>query len=174
MRQNKILVTKNHFLYVAASNENLDELWAGLSEYVPESGYQPQTTNTIGFVLTGSANAFVRDANSNWNSFAAISSPSILMRKNFYNVGIVSTSNSTLFGCIQRREDIMSGQNQFIINPTSTESEKNQIKIPNQSVDVKYKCKARNLRDPITFDRIDAPSMDISIIPDTDIEIEEL
>ena len=173
MRQTKIIVTKNHFLYIAASNEKTDELWAGLTEYEDANDFYQHTTNTIGFILNGTTNAFVRNANSNWDAFASISSPSILMRKNFYNVGLVTSSDTgCLFGGIQHRNHVMSGQNRKIVNPSATDKEKSQIRMAGNSLELMYMCKARAKRDVNTFEIIDPPVADINIIPDSEVEIE--
>ena len=46
MRQNKFIVTKDHFIMLAASNENQDELWAGYDEF-KNSSFSPKSLSFI-------------------------------------------------------------------------------------------------------------------------------
>ena len=168
MRQNKFISTKDHFILIAASNEVGDELWAGSPGNIENS----QTTNTIGFLLSGSVNSFhnVSQTEEEWEHYKSGSSPLMLIRKNFTNLGIVSTSENTLFGAILEKENVMTKQNIELIRQNLSSSELNTLN-NNDSVEAQRKCKVYKKRDVSTFDK-QYSELDINIISDSDIEIE--
>ena len=173
MRQNKFILTKDHFIAVFASNETGDELWAGYIEYRDNDEYSTRTSNSIGFVTRGSVNSFYNTSNTgeSWNHYITASSPLMLVRKNFTNLGLVSTSNNTVFGSIHRKENIFSGQHKVVIkqnfNPTEISSLES-----DETVDVKRKCKVYQKRDVNTFDTVSQEDLNIHTIPDSEIELD--
>ena len=182
MRQSKFIITKNHLIMLAATDEIQDELWAGHTEYKNSDIFETQTSNAIGFITRGSANAFMNQATDeehgdNWVPYKSASAPLMLVRKNFTNFGIVSTTQTCLFGSIQERELIATGPNPIVVSPTLTTYEDSQINSEtSETVNVGFKCKQRKKRDLITFDVIDLDPEQIDInemISDDEIEIDE-
>ena len=89
MRQNKFIVTKNHFLMLAGSNEIGDELWAGHVEFNKDD-FENKQINSIGFIVSGTVNSFMNSsddlANVSWEPYASASAPLMLPRKSFTNL----------------------------------------------------------------------------------------
>ena len=173
MRQNKFIVTKDHLIIIAASNEVGDELWAGNLEY---RRFSPdiKTTNTIGFLLSGSVNSFMNtsDDGENWVHYKSADSPLMLIRKNFTNFGIVSTSNNTIFGSILEKDMDFSGLGGMILSQNMNDTEKERYTSSTDTINVENKCKVHEKRNTQTFDYVYMSDLDINIIPDTEIEIE--
>ena len=120
---------------------------------------------------------FDEEHGDNWVPYKSASAPLMLVRKNFTNFGIVSTTQTCLFGSIQERELIATGPNPIVVSPTLTTYEDSQINSEtSETVNVGFKCKQRKKRDLITFDVIDLDPEQIDInemISDDEIEIEE-
>ena len=174
MRQNKFIATKDHFILIAASNEIGDELWAGHLEYRERQAFHVQTTNALGFLVRGAVNTFINTSNTtpSWIPYASASYPLMLIRENFTDFGLVSTSNNTLFGSLIPKEMIFSGQNERLIGENLDQYEEHVIKTTDQSVDVRRKCKVYQKRDVNTFEGIEQEPLNINVIPDSDIQVE--
>jgi len=176
MRQNKFIVTKNHFLMLAGSNEIGDELWAGHVEFNKDD-FENKQINSIGFIVSGTVNSFMNSsddlANVSWEPYASASAPLMLPRKSFTNFGIVSTSEKSMFGSIQARENIFSGQNVSVMYGILKEQEKTKIKSEEQeTVNVSDKCKIYRKRDLNNFMLVPEEPLNIHTILDSEIEIE--
>lgn len=171
MRQNRFIATKDHFIMIAASNDVGDELWAGHVEFRKDD-FSSATSNSIGFIVRGSANSFHNTSidDENWQPYKSASSPLMLIRKNFTNFGLVSTMSDTLFGSILDKEDVISAQNKFILETNLTQDEKNVLG-GNDSLDVARKCRVHQKRNIYTFEHV-SDELDINIIPDSEIELE--
>lgn len=174
MRQNKFIATKDHFILIAASNEIGDELWAGNLEYRDRESFQVQTTNAIGFLARGTVNTFINTSNTgeSWIPYTSASHPLMLIRENFTDFGLVSTSNNTLFGSLIPKEMIFSGQNNLVVGENLDYDEEHLIKTTDHSVDVRRKCKVYQKRDVNTFEGIEQEPLNINVIPDSDIQVE--
>ncbi len=174
MRQNKFIATKDHVILIAASNEVGDELWAGHDGYNQQS-LGEYTSNAIGFIASGSANSFINnsDADESWDHYGSAKSPLMLVRKNFSDLGLVSTSEKTIFGSVLSRDRVFSirGPSEILIqNLNDTES--HTVSSSTDTVNVERKCKVYQKRDPHTFDSIYGQDLDINVISDSEIEIE--
>ena len=176
MRQNKFIVTKNHFLLIAGSNEVGDELWAGHVEF-NKGNFENKQLNAIGFIVSGTVNSFMNTsddlADISWEPYISVSAPLMLPRKNFTNLGIVSTSERSMFGSIQVRENVFSGKNISVFQGILEEQEK--VKIiseEEETVNVSDKCKIYRKRDLNNFILIPEEPLNIHTILDSEIEIE--
>ena len=175
MRQNKFIATKDHFLMIAASNEVGDSLWAGHVEFRSEDGtFETRTSNTIAFIVRRSVNTFVNSSETeeDWSYCSNASSPVGLIRKNFNDFGVVASSNSVVFGGILSKKDIFTGQTKHILKGNIEPHEKYKIESTSDTVNVSKKCKVYKKRDVNTFVGIDQESLNINVIPDSDIQVE--
>ena len=177
MRQNKFIITKDHFLMLAGSNEIGDEMWAGHIEFSQTNVFENKKIDSIGFIVSGTVNSFVNSsddlANVSWEPYATASAPLMLPRKNFTNFGIVSTSENSMFGSIQARENVFSGQNVSVLRGILKEQEETKIKSEEQeTVNVSLKCKRYKKRDLNNFMIIPEEPLNIHTILDSEIEIE--
>ena len=167
MRQNRILVTKDHFLYIAACDKTGDELWAGY-----EKGAQVQTANVIGIQVKGTTNTFSRDEQEMWNAHQSGEGPVAIVRKDLANFGIVSTSECVLFASVVARENSFSSQFRDLMIMTATPKETVEITgNQNNTVDVREKCKHYQKRDLNNFDPLPPEEIDPDTILDSDINI---
>jgi len=173
MRQNKFLATKDHFIMIASSNESGDELWAGHAEN-KRDGFNPTTTNAIGFLVRGSVNSFVKTSedSENWSHYRSAEAPLMLIKNNFIDFGLVSASNSTSFGSILTRESVFNSHNALLLHDAVNDYERHQIHTQNNSMSVVKKCKTYSKRDINTFAGISQEPLDINVIPDSEIQIE--
>ena len=171
MRQNKFIATKDHFVMIAASNEMGDELWAGSLEYRRHK-FTPRVANTIGFLIRGSANSFhnLSSNGENWQPYESATAPLALIRKNFVDFGLVSTSNDTFFGAIATRDSVLSGQTEIMVKSNLSQDEYENLS-GSDTIEVQRKCKVHNKRDMNTFESIDVV-LDINIVSDTEIELD--
>ena len=101
----------------------------------------------------------------------------MLSRSNFVDFGIVSTSNTCLFGSIQVRDMAFSGHVRSITHPPNgavLRSEKETITTQEtKTVYLQNKCKHRKKRDIYNFDPIDPDPFDLdALIPEDEVEIE--
>ena len=178
MRLNIFLVTKDHLIMLAGSNEINDELWAGHTEFKSNPTFETQTTNSIGFLVNGTVNTFVNQSSSNasveWNHYASGSSPFMLIKKNFVDFGIVASSESCTFGSIQSRETTLTGHNKIVVGGSASPQEQLNINSEeNQSVKINVQCTHRNKRDLETFELLDPATLNVDdLISDSEIEIE--
>jgi len=161
---------------LAGSNEIGDELWAGHVEFNKDD-FENKQINSIGFIVSGTVNSFMNSsddlANVSWEPYASASAPLMLPRKSFTNFGIVSTSEKSMFGSIQARENIFSGQNVSVMYGILKEQEKTKIKSEEQeTVNVSDKCKIYRKRDLNNFMLVPEEPLNIHTILDSEIEIE--
>ena len=174
MRHSKFLATKNHFIMVAASNEVGDELWAGHLENKLE-GFNPVTTNALGFLVKGSVNTFINtsEESEDWNYYRSGAAPLMLLKNNFIDFGLVSTSNNTLFGSILPKESIFNTHNNVVLKDNVDDRERYMIESQTEeSRSIRKKCKSYTKRDVNTFKGIDQEPLNINVIPDSEIEVE--
>ena len=171
MRQNRFIATKDHFIMLAASNEVGDELWAGNLEF-RNKNFTPTTTNAVGFLVRGSVNSFHNTSNTgaSWVHYKSAKAPLVLIRNNFVDFGIVSTSNSTLFGAVLCKDNLVSGQNEYLVSSNLSESEMAGVS-SSETINAKKKCKVYQKRDVNTFEGIEQETLNIHTIPDSDIEL---
>ena len=172
MRQNRFIATKDHFIMLAASNEIGDELWAGHVEFRNRQ-FDIETSNALGFIVRGSANAFHNSSNTGevWAPYESASAPLLLIRKNFVDFGIVSTSNNRLFGSILEKDSVLSGQSQAILVGNLNVDELNKLATA-ETVNAEKKCKVYQKRDVDTFELIPQEDLDINVILDSEIEVD--
>ena len=172
MRQNRFIATKDHFIMLAASNEVGDELWAGHLEN-RNKNFTPSTTNAIGFLVRGSVNSFHNTSNTgeSWVHYKSAEAPLMLIRDNFVDFGIVATSNSTLFGSILSKNNLLAGQNEYLISSNLSETEMSGVS-SSETINAKKKCKVYQKRDVNTFEGIEQESLNIHTIADSEIELD--
>jgi hypothetical protein len=159
---------------LAASNEVGDELWAGHTEY-NVGGFSPQTSNSIGFLVRGSVNTFVNtsETEESWEHYTSATQPIMLIKKNFVNFGVVSSSDSTLFGAILSKEALSLGHVEPILRGNLSQGERYVIDLDeDQTVSVRKKCKVYKGRDVNTFEPIPEEQLNIDMIPDSEVEVE--
>jgi len=168
MRQNRIIITKDHLIYVAACNEVGDELWAGDIE-----NNAIKTTNTIGIIFNGTANSFYKNEQGVWNPYISGGNLMGLVRRNFSDFGFVSTSNSVSFGAVIAREHsfVAGNEGTYKMSEISTENEKEKIQTGTETIYMNLKCKAYQKRDLNSFDEIPIEQIDINMISDSEIEM---
>ena len=163
MRQAKFIVTKNHFVLLASSDQVGDELWSGYS-----SDIDVQSTNAIGFMCQGEVSAFLK-ANNNWNKYIDVKSPFGLVRPDYGSLGIASKTEVARFGAVVPKE--FYGLNQLATLYIATNQEENEINDGNNmTVELDRKCKFYEKRDLNTFEII--PLDANNVISSSDIEIE--
>ena len=172
MRQNRFIATKDHFIMLAASNEVGDELWAGNLEF-RNKNFTPSTTNAIGFLVRGSVNSFHNTSNAgeSWVHYKSAEAPLMLIRDNFVDFGIVATSNSTLFGSILSKNNLLAGQNEYLISSNLNETEMAGIS-SSETINANKKCKVYQKRDVNTFEGIEQEVLNIHTIADSEIELD--
>ena len=167
MRQNRILVTKDHFLYIAACDKTGDELWAGY-----EKGFPIQTANVIGIQVKGSTNTFSRDEHETWNAHQSGEGPVAIVRKDLANFGLVASSNCVVFASVIPREYFFSAQFNKLLLVTASPREAHEISTErDKTVDLRLKCKSYQKRDLNTFDHVVYDDLDTDTISDSDIDI---
>ena len=163
MKQNKIIITKDHLIYVAACNDIGDELWSGDVE-----NNAIKTTNTIGIIFNGTANSFYKDEQGIWNPYISGGNLMGLVRRNFSDFGFVSTSNSVAFSAVIAREHSFVAGNEadHVLSEISTADEKEEIQIGSNTIYMELKCKAYQKKDLYTFDAIPINEINIDMILD--------
>ena len=175
MRQNKFVATKDHFIMLAASNETGDALWSGHVEFRRQDGsFGVRTLNAIAFLVRGSVNTFINssDTGEDWRYYSEASSPVALIREDFTDFGVVSTSNSVLFGSIISKENLFTGQTEYILGENVNELEKSTIESSDQTVAIQKQCKVYAKRDLNTFAGVEQEPLNIHVIPDSEIQVE--
>lgn len=175
MRQNKFIATKDHFVMLAASNETGDELWAGNLEYRQQQ-FEVQTTNAIGFLVRGSVNSFINNSNvgESWDHYSSAEAPLMLIREEFVDFGLVSTTDNTLFGAVIPKELIFSGQNDALVKENLSLQEKQELldSSKEETIHINRKCKVYQKRDVNTFNGIEQKPLNIHTILDSEIQLD--
>ena len=174
MRQNKFIATKDHFIMLASSNEVGDALWAGHIEFRrPGEPYDNRTSNAIAFLVRGSVNTFVNSSNAgeDWSFYSTATSPAGLIRENFSDFGVVSTSNSVVFGSILSKRNIFDGHTGQILRGNVSPMEKKLINSSDQTVSLQRKCKVYNKRGVNTFNVVEKNPLNIDVISDSEIQV---
>ena len=95
----------------------------------------------------------------------------VLIRNNFVDFGIVSTSNSTLFGAVLCKDNLVSGQNEYLISSNLSETEMSGVS-SSETINAKKKCKVYQKRDVNTFEGIEQEVLNIHTIADSEIELD--
>ena len=174
MRQNKFIATKDHLIMIAASNEMGDELWVGYLGY-NQQRLGEHTANSIGFVVKGSANSFLNTSvdGESWEHYKSAKAPLMMVRKNFYDFGLVSTSEKTIFGGIFSRDRVLgSGLASEILSQNLNVAESQNFSSSTDTINVEKKCKVYQKRNLQTFGYVYESDLDINVISDSEIEIE--
>ena len=160
MRQTSMIVTRTHFIFLVESDRVSDLL------------YEPKDKpngNPIGFFISGTANAFILNANSEWSAYTIINSPNLHIRSKNSMLGAVSTNTNVLYATVIPRQDSASGYWSKLNNASSVELEK--IKNTQNTFILEKDCKIESSRDLNTFKRISVLST-INIINDDEVEID--
>ena len=95
----------------------------------------------------------------------------MLIRENFIDFGIVATANSTLFGSILSKNNLLSGQNQYLITSNLSDAEMAGVS-SSETINAEKKCKVYQKRDVNTFERIEQGALNIHTIADSEVELD--
>jgi hypothetical protein len=153
-----MIVTKTHFIFLIESDRVSDLL------------YEPKdkpSGNPIGFLIHGTANAFVLNANSDWDAYTSIQTPNLHIRSKNSLLGAVATDTEVLYATIIPRQDSLSGYWSKLNNASGSELET--IQNTQNTFIVSQECKIESSRDLHTFKRI---STIINTVNDDEIEID--
>ena len=111
------------------------------------------TGNPIGFLIEGSANAFIKnDIDSSWVYYTNHNAPSLHIRSQNSLFGGVSTSTDLFYVSILPREDVLSGEWKTIVESHAGSDDIDLIQNSNATFQVSTQCAYEMYRDITNFE----------------------
>lgn len=178
MRNITMIATKDHFLVFSYVDNEGEELTTSDFDRLSQN-QKALFFHSIAFGTQGNTNAFILNANASnnttdvWDSRGSVSTPFLDTRIHPDGntvLGVVATSNDTAVVLVMPKEHSMNSI--FSTHTTSLTTPEEQTRLESEeSFKISAMCAEAQLRNKMTFAKIESPAVDVNPIDIDDIEI---